>query len=106
MRRKFISKSLTFTFYIAFLLFSSTDSILALNYINDLHNEDKGLIVKKSGGKKSSGKKSSGKKSSGKKSSGKKNSFKKNSFKKGYSKKVNSKNNNLKSKFQKDSKKK
>lgn len=85
MRRKFISKSLTFTFYIAFLLFSSTDSILALNYINDLHNEDKGLIVKKSGGKKSSGKKSSGKK---------------NSFKK-----VNSKNNNLKSKFQKDSKK-
>ena len=101
MRRKFISKSLTFTFYIAFLLFSSTDSILALNYINDLHNEDKGLIVKKSGGKKSSGKKSSGKKNSFKK-----NSFKKNSFKKGYSKKVNSKNNNLKSKFQKDSKKK
>ena len=46
MRKNFIFKSLTFIFYIAFL-FSSMKSILALNDINDLHNEDKKLILKK-----------------------------------------------------------
>ena len=61
MRKNFIFKSLTFIFYIAFL-FSKINKILALNYINNLHNEDKELILKKVAVKKYSLKKGFSKK--------------------------------------------